>query len=230
MQHKTFDPNKPSFASEFAKRRCRECGRWPDKPYATEVSRFFAGTSYELVTKRQELPNYDLPQVNPAIATCFPDWKLVAEGGDRDADSGAPWTSETARVLVSPGRWAECPAEATRFYELPDGSRRVLSVTNGRYEQFRLFFVGPRSEDELLQAELGALSRRLERPHYLQGQVIKPNGEIIADFEPRTWDDVALEPDVRLAIKQNTVEVFRRRAAFRANFVPLKRGIILHGV
>ena len=230
MHAQELDSINPTFASEFAKRRCRKCGRSPDKPYDSEVSRFFAGTSYELVTKRLELPNYDLPQVDPAIGACFPDWKLVAEGGDRDADSGALWTAETARVLVAPGRCTECPAEATRFYQLRDGRRRVLSVTNGRYEQFRLFFVGPRSEDERLQAELEALSRRIERPHYLQGQVIKPNGEIIADFEPRTWDDVALEPDVRLAIEQNTVEVFRRRAAFRANFVPLKRGIILHGV
>jgi hypothetical protein len=34
---------------------------------------------------------------------------------------------------------------------------------------------------------------------------------------------------VRLAIEQNTVEVFRRREAFRRNGVPFKRGIILHG-
>jgi hypothetical protein len=228
--HQSPDSQTPSFAHGFKDRRCPKCGRWPDKPYDSEVSRFFAGTSYDLVTKRLELPNYDLPQVNPAIATCFPDWELVAEGGDRDEDSGALWTVETARVLVAPGRWAECPAEATRFYELPDGRRRVLSVTNGRYEKFRLFIVGQRSEDERLQAELEALSRRIERPHYLQGHVIKPIGEILADFEPRTWDDVALEPDARVAILVNTVEVFRRREAFRANGVPLKRGIILHGL
>ncbi|HVA47813.1 MAG TPA: ATP-binding protein, partial [Pirellulales bacterium] len=168
--------------------------------------------------------------VDPAIAACFPDWKLLAEGGDRDAESGALWTSETVRVLVAPGRWAECPLEATRFYQLRDGRRRVLSVSGGRYDQFRLFFVGPRSEDERLKDELEALARRIERPHYLQGQVIKPTGEIMADFEPRTWDDVVLAPSVQTAIEQNTVEVFRRREAFRRNGVRLKRGIILHGV
>lgn len=224
------DRETSSFARDFKNRRCRKCGRGPDNPYEAEVSRFFAGTSYDLVTKRLELPNYDLPQVDLAIAACFPDWELVAEGGDHDADSGALWTAETVRMLVAPGRWAECPAEVTRFYQLPNGRRRVLAVTNGRFDQFRIFFVGPRSEDERLQTELEALSRRIERPHYLHGQVITPSGEILADFEPRTWDDVVLEPSVQTAIEHNTVEVFRRRETFRKNGVPLKRGIILHGV
>jgi cell division protease FtsH len=56
------------------------------------------------------------------------------------------------------------------------------------------------------------------------GSPVTPTG-----FEPRTWDDVVLEQSVRTAIEHNTVEVFRRREAFRRNGVPLKRGIILHG-
>lgn len=64
----------------------------------------------------------------------------------------------------------------------------------------------------------------------MHAQVVTPSGEILEDFEPRTWEDVALEPAVWMVIEQNTVEIFRRREAFRANGVPLKRGVILHGV
>lgn len=223
------EPKESSFALGFKNRRRRRCSRWPDKPYDSEVSRFFAGTSYGLVTRRVEFPRYDLPQLERALDDCFPDWELVAEGGDRDADSGALWTPETVRIEMSPRGWAECPLEATRFYELPDGTRRVLSISNGRCERFRLFFVGRWSEFGRMQDEMEALSRRIERPHYLQGEVIKPNGEVLTRFEPRAWDDVVLAPAVQAAIEQNAVEVFRRREAFRKNGVPLKRGIILHG-
>ena len=135
-------------------------------------------------------------------------------------------------MLVAPGRWAEFAHEATRFYRLPDGGCRVLGIERwhdmGR-GGFSVRLFAPRSQEKEVGREFSALLARMERSHYLEGQVIQPDAEIVADLTPCGWDDVALDPGVRQAIEQNTVEVIRRRETFKRLGVPLKRGILLYG-
>ena len=208
---------------------CRAAGE-REPPFVAETRRFFG--NQELVARQVEIPPYDLPQLHQAMAGCFPDWQLAVEGGPPDARMQPVWMPETTRMLVAPGKWSEFAKEATWFYRLPSGGRRLLGL--GRWDPFgrgrvSVQLIGPRSQQARLGEEWGALLERMRRPHYLQGQVLTPDAEILDGFQPCTWRDVALEPGVRATIERNTVEVLRRREAFQRHGVPLKRGILLHG-
>ncbi|HUY36513.1 MAG TPA: AAA family ATPase [Pirellulales bacterium] len=212
-----------------ARQVCAAARTLRDTPFDIEIRRYFGGTKRDLLIKRQAYPMYDLPQLHQALAACFADWQLTAEGGSIDARPGALWAPKTARMLVAPGRWVDYEVETTRFYRLPDGGRRVLAIEEFGHDGFRIHFIGPRSQADELTTQFDALARRMTGPHYLQNQVLKSGGDVLEGFEPASWDDVALEPAVRAAIDQNTVEVFRRREAFRRNGVPLKRGVLIYG-
>lgn len=204
-------------------------GREP--PFVTETRRFFG--QQELIAKRANFPAYDLPQLYQAIEACFPDWRLLVEAGPPRGGTQMFWLPETTRMLIAPGQWADYAHEATRFYRLPDGGRRVLGIESCQVfmgeRSSSVQLIGPRSQQERLDGEWGELLARMERPHYLQGQVLRPDASILDDLQPCHWHDVALEPGVRQAIEQNTVEMLRRRDTFRRHGVPLKRGILLYG-
>lgn len=204
-------------------------GREP--PFITETRRFFG--QQELIAKRADFPPYDLPQLYQAIEACFPDWRLLVEAGPPHGGRQMFWLPETTRMLFAPGEWADYAHEATRFYRLPDGGRRVLGIESWQVfmgeRGFSVQLYGPRSQQERLDREWGELLARMERPHYLQGQVLRPGASILEDLQPCHWHDVALEPGVRQAIEQNTVEMLRRRDTFRRHGVPLKRGILMYG-
>jgi hypothetical protein len=201
-----------------------------EPPFVAETRRFLG--RQELIARQAKFPIYDLPQLHQAIGECFADWRLVVEGGAPDSRTGLLWVPETRRMLVAPGKWAEFVEEATRFYRLPDGSRRVLSINRVFHPvaaNLSVRLLAPRAQEAEADGEFTSLLARMARPHYLQGQVIKPDAEIFAHLTPCTWSDVALEPGVRETIERNTVEVLRRREAFQRHGVPLKRGILLYG-
>lgn len=226
------EPNFSLAANGSEGSLCPAGARLRDAPFDAETRRFFGAARQELVTRRISCPMYELPQLHQAFPACFADWRLLAEGGGPDARAGSLWCPETTPMLVAPGRRLEFALETTRFYLTPDGDRRVLALeewSDGQMDGFRVRLLGPRSQSRELADEVAKLQEWMKRPHYLQNQVLKPDGEILESFEPRTWDDVALEPAVRAAIEQNTLEVLRRREAFRRNGVPLKRGMIFHG-
>ncbi|MGH7195128.1 MAG: hypothetical protein ACREJM_16565, partial [Candidatus Saccharimonadales bacterium] len=230
MNAQRFSIEEPVFALSQHENNAGACpagGRWREGPFDTEARRFFY--RQELQIRRTEHPTCDLPQVERAIASCFAGWRLLAEGGGPDARPGALWVPTTKRMLVARGREADFALDVTRFYALPDGRRRVLVIERWGDDEFRLWLVAPKSQQNEVAAELAALSKRMERPHYLQGQVLSAQGGILQDFKPCGWDDVALDPAIRAAIESNTIEVIRRREAFRSNGVPMKRGIVLHG-
>ncbi|HJT34284.1 MAG TPA: ATP-binding protein [Pirellulales bacterium] len=202
-----------------------------EPPFIAETRRFFG--QQELIANRAQFPLYDLPQLYQAVEACFPDWRLLVEGGPPCTGTQMLWLPETTRMLIAPGRWADYAHEATRFYRLPDGGRRVLGIESWQLfagdRGFSVQLIGPRSQQEQLGREWGELLARMERPHYLQGQVLRPNASILEDLPPCGWHDVALEPGMRQAVEQNTVEILRRRDTFRRHGVPLKRGILLSG-
>lgn len=47
--------------------------------------------------------------------------------------------------------------------------------------------------------------------------------------DPLSWDDVILAPNVRQELQRNCVDLLAHAPLFRANGVPLRRGIVLHG-
>ena len=209
---------------------CAAAASRREPPFVAETRRFF-GTQ-ELISRRANYPLYELPQLHQALEACFPDWRLAVEGGPPDARMQAVWMPEMTRMLVAPGESADFAVETTRFYRLPDDGRRVLALGSwpgfGK-GSFSVQLIGPRSQEERLGEEWTAIVARMKRPHYLQGQVLRPDATILDDLQTCGWHDVALEPGVREAVEQNTVEILRRQDAFRRHGVPLKRGILLYG-
>ncbi|HEX7448808.1 MAG TPA: ATP-binding protein [Pirellulales bacterium] len=232
MNAQRFSLEEPVFAlshGEDGEGACPAGRRWRDGPFETETRRFFGAVRQELFTRRAEHPIVELPQLHAAIASCFADWRLLAEGGSPEASPGRFWAPASTRLTVAPGQEADFALETTRFYHLPNGSRRVLAIEEWGENTFRLWLTAPRSQQDDVADELKALAERMKRPHYLQGQVLSAQGCILQDFQACGWDDVALDPVVRAAIELNTSEVIRRREAFRRNGVPMKRGVVLYG-
>jgi len=218
-------------AADFA-RLCRRLLSRAESPFVQRVERLLGARGGKLAVEAGDHPLYDLPHIHHAVAECFGDWKLVAEGGPPQPSVRTLWAPVRTRVEVARGRFDDFVSDGSRFYRLPDGSHRVLGFApSERCDEpcIRFLMVGRRRDREALAADCERLRERMAGAHYLQGQVLTADGRILPDFQPRGWDDVALIAEVRETILRNTVEVLRRSEAFRRNGVPLKRGLILHG-
>ncbi|HEV3025437.1 MAG TPA: ATP-binding protein [Pirellulales bacterium] len=231
--HRTALATSPRTAddpTDFARLCCRLSRA--ESPFVQRVERFLGARGANLAIEAGEYPLYDLPHIHQAVAEGFGDWKLVAEGGPPVPCVRTLWAPVTTRFEVARGRFEVFMTDGSQFYQLPDGSRRVLAFApfeHGDEPCTRFLMIGRRRNRDALAADCERLRVRLKGAHYLQGQVLTAEGRILPDFQPRSWDDVALSPEVRETILRNTVEVLRRREAFQRNGVPLKRGLILHG-
>jgi hypothetical protein len=73
----------------------------------------------------QRRPLYDCPQVQRAISACFPDWKLIVEGGspERYSSFGMP---KRRRFAIRPNWHRDFITEGSQFYVRPDGQKRAI--------------------------------------------------------------------------------------------------------
>ncbi len=192
---------------------------------------FFQTPVTALHMLEQRRPLYDCPQVQRAISACFPDWKLVFEGGspERYASFGMP---KRRRFALRPNRHRDFITEGSQFYVRPDGQKRAIGFDcNSRQEPiFRCSMVGHHDHRSELRQDMTKVEHWLNRHrHYLQGQAIHPDGRLIRRQRPASWDDVILEPEVQQRIMHHTVDFFRHRKLFRQNRIPQRRGILLYG-
>lgn len=176
-------------------------------------------------------PVYDLPQIHNALAACFPEWKLEFEaGGEREWRN---WCPSRVRWQIRPGEWRDFVDNGTLFYQLSDGTGRVLTLSgphntgDGEYYEFAI--ISRQDDQKTVTEESSILERWMRDNHYLRGQTLRADGSLLPQLPNLTWDDVSLAGHIREALIKNTAELLERRQLFQKHGVPQKRGLLLYG-
>ena len=198
--------------------------------YKETICRFLDVDTSEMLVESWSFPAYELPNYDRAIRNGFPDWEMVDNVWKRHGYLGPEDGYE--RYRIGPHSWTHCLTEGMRFFRLPDGSGRVIDVTDVhsmRDRQLHLTFRGPESQRTQILAEISRMHRWARKRHYLKRQAIRADASLLPERHRASWDDVALPPHVRQTLEENTIGFLRRRNQFRECGIPQSRGILLHG-
>ena len=198
-------------------------------PLTSEIIKFFELADVSLTMKELQFPALELPNIHRCAKRCFK-WHLVFEGGDKYGT--VLWAPCYTRVEVRPGKRGSFLLEGSQFFQLQNGSKRVWlfgqSFKSGICE-VKLTMIAPRKEKRQLHREAATLTRCMNRHHYLHGQALRTDATLISRQDQVHWHDVALEPGVVAALKDNIIGMLSQRALFQRNGIPQKRGILLYG-
>lgn len=199
-------------------------------PLTGEVLKFFGVRDFELAMKQMRFADYELPNIHRALARHFRHWRLEFAGGETWSLSKGLWAPIYRRVEVRPGKFGNYLLAGSLFYRLAGGSKRVLLFEED-YDPpiVECTLIGLREEAGEMRREAAALARWMKRHHYLRRQAVRADATLLRKRQRVSWDEVALEPAVRAAIEENTLGILRRRALFKRNGIPQKRGLLLHG-
>jgi hypothetical protein len=197
-------------------------------PLAHEVLKFLEVDDVEVDMQQLRAPAYELPNLHRGLRRMH-GWRLEATGGDTYMYRTL-WAPTYQRVQVRPGKFVSFMSEGSLYYRLPCGGRRVvLFDLDSDPPEVALTVIGPRRDRAQMRRELAALVRYGKRHHYLRGQALRADGTLLKRGQRVVWDDVVLEPALRRAVEENTFGILRRRAEYRRNGVPQKRGVLLYG-
>jgi len=196
----------------------------------SEAFAFLAADDADVMSLASCHPPYDTPLIHQAIRACFSDWKLVGEGGQqgRYDESRVPRFS---RYEIAPGVFHSYLEGGSLLYQLPNGKRRVISISpaSPRDPRVDLLLLGRREDALSLRHDHRKLVRWMRRHHYLKRQAIRPDGSLLRGTGQVSPADLVLDDSVRQTLLHNTVDFLKMRSAFRANGIPQKRGVLLYG-
>ena len=195
-----------------------------------ETLKFLAADDSDLMTLSANFPPYDAPLVHRGLRACFPDWTLVSEGRQRGSYNEL-WAPRYSQFEVAPGVYRSYLDEGHLLYSLPIGKRRVIAIYTDHGREIRLVaaMIGRREDMSQMRQDHRKFTRWMRRHHYLKKRAIRPDGSLLPYNDVLSWDDVVLEDRLREVVLHNTVDFLRLRPLFRANGIPQKRGLLLHG-
>lgn len=200
-------------------------------PAGAMLQRFFSLDWTELYFVSSEHPAYDLPQIHRTLQRCFADWSLLRVLGP--ARRSCPWIPERRQVRTGPSHYERILVDGSLWFELPGGERRAAfieeAVLNDRENGCRFTIVGTQQRSTQIDLEIERLCRAMDDDHYLRGQVIDVEGEVLSIAADVGWESIFLAAGVRERLLANTRDFLEQRPLFAKAGVPWKRGILLYG-
>jgi SpoVK/Ycf46/Vps4 family AAA+-type ATPase len=95
-------------------------------------------------------------------------------------------------------------------------------------EESEVTFTVTTADHAWLNGLLPSLRKWKDANHFLRGRAFSAEGKFLRP-SPIAWDDVILPSELRTALQRNCIDLLKHAALYRANGVPLRRGIVLHG-
>jgi hypothetical protein len=191
--------------------------------------RFFEHEREPLVILSWEIGPGDLLMVNRALTAHLVDWTELEPGSTKG--ELMPLVGQLA-VEVAPDSWDFVPLDALRFWVGPAGERLCVQIADRRglmMDQIDVSFVVPRGLHDFVRELWPRMQEWITAHHYLRGQRFTADRHFLRLDADDAWEALVLPEALRQAILANTVNLLRRREAYRAAGVPLRRGVLLYG-
>lgn len=196
---------------------------------AGDLREFFGEDAERLVVLTMEVNAMDLLMVHRGLCALLADWEAVREVA---YDENRPRLLSHYGVEVAPGRHDYIVRDGRRFLQGPEGERMAVDIwcSEDRSDPYsEATFSVPRDRHEWLLELLERLRRWMDENHFLRGQAFTADGEFLRLEESRSWNDVLIPGAVRERLEAECVRLLAHAPLYRANGIPLRRGIILHG-
>lgn len=194
-----------------------------------DLREFFGEEAEDLVTVAWSISPMDLLMTQRALTALLEGWRIVRE-------SRYSWRSvemvERYAVEVAPGQFDFLLREGRQFWLGPEGQRLTIDLyvdEERESEDSEMTFCIPRTEHGWLCQLLPRLREWGDRNHFLRGQAFNAKGQFLKSGEETGWEDVILSPELRQAIQRNCIDLLAHAGLYKANGIPLKRGIVLYG-
>lgn len=216
--------------AELARLRRLEANHYERAEAAvTDLREFFGLGAEQLVTRTLEVNVLDLLMAQRALAALLPDWRIVAEEG---YNYRMAVLVKRLAVEIAPDSHDFVVRNGRQFWEGPGGQRMTVDIwasDDRRIEESELTFAIPAADHDWLVQLLPRMREWMDANHFLRNQAITADGKFLKLDDNATWEDVMIPPAVREAIQRNCIDLLAYRDLYKANGVPLKRGLVLHG-
>jgi len=224
------ESRKPSAAERRDRLQARQLERV--ESYVDDLRVFLGDGVERLVSRSLKFNEADYLVAQRALAALLPGWKLEREAAYNCYRPGSPMMVVRKAVKVGPKSHDYAISEGRQFWAGPDGERLIAEYefTEGRKEAWcEMTCFVQRERHEWLEGLLDRLEPWMDAHHHMRGQPLNALGDFIECKELTRWEDVFIPSKTREMIERNCIGLLKQAALFRANHVPLRRGIILHG-
>lgn len=194
-----------------------------------EQRAFFSDAANRLVVRTIRLNVMDLLMVNRALTALLKGWKVVQEAA---YDEYRPTSVSQQAVQVAPNQYDYVLKDGRHFWQGPEGERMTVDY---ECDEDRMCpyseagFAVPRERYDWLLALLEKMREWMDANHFLRCQSFGADGEFLKLENVPSWDKVLIPDAVRNRLEGECIQLFKHAELFRANGLPLRRGIILHG-
>jgi len=166
-----------------------------------------------------------------AVRALLADWRIVCT--KRYSYNGKDLLVERLAVQVGREEYEFIVEAGVQYWESAEGARMVIRylVVNHRAPGtfYEMQFLLPESRHCWLRDLIRRMEAWTDEHHFYRGQTIDAVGEFIRFEEETAWENVILPDSIRKTLERNCLDLLRHRELYRANGLPLKRGILLYG-
>lgn len=195
-----------------------------------DLLRYFNEEADQIVSVTWDVSVIDLLMTQRALAALLADWRVVRE---TRYSYRCRQLAERYAVEVAPKQFDFLLRQGRQFWAGPGGQRLAIDLyvdeDTRNKEESQITFNIPRGRYAWLTELLPRLEEWRDRHHFLRGQAFNAKGEFFETTEQVAWEDVILPDELRAAIQRNCIGLLAHGKLYKANGIPLKRGIILHG-
>lgn len=190
---------------------------------------FFGDQAENTITRTIRISLSDLLMTQRALKALLPEWKIVRE---TCYDWRKSVNTRRLAVEVAPEQFDFVLEWGRQFLHGPGGERMIMDVfadSDRDCDDSEMTFTLPEHRHEWLKRLLPKLREWSDANHFYRNQAITAQGEFVKFESDATLEDVILHPDTRLALRRNCIDLLAYSELYKANKIPLRRGIVLHG-
>lgn len=195
----------------------------------SDEARFFGANAGDTITRSVKVNLADLLMTQRAIKALLPGWSIARE---TCYDPRASVKTRRLAVEVAPDEYEFVLEWGRQFWSGPDEERMIIDVYadhDHKAKDCELTFILPEERHEWLRKLLPELRKWGDANHFFKYQSITVDGEFVRLEKAGAVEQVILPPDLRSALQRNCIDMLAYADLYRANNIPLRRGIVLHG-
>lgn len=190
---------------------------------------FLGGAGNKVITRTLRMSTADLFKAQKALTTLLDGWAVTREVL---YDTWRDVTIRRIAVEVAPDQFDYMLEYGRQFWQGPEGQRMIVDLDvemDNKNPYSDVTFSMSAEHHDWLTDLLPRLKKWGDEHHFFKGQAITADGEFVRLTPSATDDEVVLLPAIWDALHRNCIDLLSYAELYRANNIPLRRGIVLHG-